>query len=257
MWYQIKKYLQFILNSKTEHGIHSPFVYDMVTKCFYAKTDSSIKVKLNAYRKSLLNNSKTIAITDFGSGSKVFVSNNRSIQQIAKTSGTTNKRAKLLYRILLYFEPKHILELGTSFGIGTYSMALAKPDAHIVSIEGCQEISKVANQQLKDFDITNVNLKIGKFSDILPNLNEPHWDFVFFDGHHEKEATIKYFNELLSTAHNDSIFIFDDIHWSKDMTKAWTIIKKHPKVTVTIDTFFWGLVFFRQEQVKENFIIRL
>ena len=229
----------------------------MVTKCFYGKTDPVIDAKLNAYRKSLLNNSKTIAITDFGSGSKVFISNNRSVQQIAKTSGTKHKRAKLLYRMMLYFEPKQILELGTSLGIGTYSMALANRDAHIVSIEGCQEISKVANQQLNEFQITNVDLKIGKFSDILPNLNEPHWDFVFFDGHHDKEATLQYFNQLLPTTHNDSIFIFDDIHWSKDMTEAWTIIKKHPKVTVTIDTFFWGLVFFRQEQVKEDFIIRL
>ena len=40
------------------------------------------------------------------------------------------------------------------------------------------------------------------------------------------------------------------------MEEAWEIIKKHPKVTVTIDTFQWGIVFFRSEQVKEDFIVR-
>ena len=80
---------------------------------------------------------------------------------------------------------------------------------------------------------------------------------IYFDGNHQKEATLQYFNQLLKTAHNDSVFIFDDIHWSKEMTEAWETIKNHPKVTVTIDTFFWGFVFFRKEQVKEHFIVRL
>ena len=61
----------------------------------------------------------------------------------------------------------------------------------------------------------------------------------------------------LPLAHNDSVFIFDDIHWSKGMEEAWEEIKAHPRVRVTIDSFFWGIVFFRQEQEKEHFTIRL
>jgi predicted O-methyltransferase YrrM len=136
-------------------------------------------------------------------------------------------------------------------------MALAKPDTNIVSIEGCPEISKFTESQLQTFQIENVNLKIGSFTDVIPNLVNTKWDLVFFDGHHDKKATLDYFEKLLPTIHNDSVFIFDDIYWSKGMTDAWEFIKKHPKVTVTIDTFFWGFVFFRSEQVKEDFIIRL
>jgi hypothetical protein len=40
------------------------------------------------------------------------------------------------------------------------------------------------------------------------------------------------------------------------MTEAWETIKKHPQVTVTIDTFYWGIVFFRKAQAKEHFTIR-
>ncbi|MBL7882976.1 MAG: class I SAM-dependent methyltransferase, partial [Bacteroidia bacterium] len=39
-------------------------------------------------------------------------------------------------------------------------------------------------------------------------------------------------------------------------TEAWEEIKRHPKVTVTIDLFFIGLVFFRKEQAKQHFIIK-
>ena len=70
-----------------------------------------------------------------------------------------------------------------------------------------------------------------------------------------KKATLDYFEALLPTISNDSVWIFDDIHWSTDMEEAWEIIKNHPKVSVTIDTFQWGIVFFRAEQEKEHFII--
>lgn len=250
-------YIKFLLKSKNQHGVHSPFVYELVTKCFYDKHVSSDYTKLQAYRTSLLQNSETLAITDFGSGSKVFTSNKRSIQQIAKTSGTTFKRAQLLYRLMAYFEPKNVLELGTSLGIGTHAMALAQPESQIVSIEGCPEISRFAGQQLTTLHIDNVTLKTGRFSEALANLEQTQWDLVFFDGHHDKDATLDYFYHLLPNIHNDSLFIFDDIHWSKGMEAAWEVIKKQPQVTVTIDTFYWGFVFFRKEQVKEDFVIRL
>ena len=137
------------------------------------------------------------------------------------------------------------------------AMAFAKSDATIVSIEGCYQISNIAKKQLKEFGIENTTLETGEFSKVIPTLKQSNWDLVFFDGHHDKEATLNYFNQLLPTTHNDSVFIFDDIHWSKGMTQAWEIIKKHPQVTVTIDTFFWGFVFFRKEQLKENFVIRI
>ena len=255
--HQIIAYIKFLWNSKNQHGVHSPFVFDLVTKCFYDKTNYSGYSKIKSYRDSLLNNSNRIDITDFGSGSRVFESNKRAIKDIANTSGTSFKRAKLLFRLVSYFKSKNVLELGTSLGIGTYSLALAKPDTNIVSIEGCPEISRFTANKLKELQINNVDLKTGSFSEIIPALGGTQWDLVFFDGHHDKEATLAYFEQLLPSIHNDSVFIFDDIHWSKGMTEAWEQIKKHPKVTVTIDTFFWGFVFFRKEQVKEDFTIRL
>jgi predicted O-methyltransferase YrrM len=255
--YQIIEYLKFVFRSTNQHGVHSPFIYDLVTKCFYDKTIYPDYLKINYFRQSLLKNHQTIEVTDFGSGSKVFSSNKRTVKRIAKTSGTTHKRAKLLYRLISYFNTSTVLELGTSLGIGTYAMALTNSKTKIVSIEGCPEISKFTNNLLQANRIDNVELKTGSFAEVIPTLDETRWDLIFFDGHHDKDATVKYFEQLLTSIHNDSVFIFDDIHWSKGMTEAWKTIKKHPQVTVTIDTFFWGFVFFRTEQVKEDFLIRL
>lgn len=237
--------------------MHSPFVYDLVTKCFYDKKKYPQYEALAKYQSTLLQIREVITITDFGSGSRVFKSDKRSINSIAKTSGTSLKHTKLLFRMAAYFQPASVLELGTNLGIGTYALALGNTQANITTIEGCSTILKVARQQLPTEALSNIHTIQGSFNEKLAELKQNNWDLIFFDGHHSKEATLSYFEMLVRTAHNDSVFIFDDIYWSKEMTEAWEIIKNHPRVTVTIDIFNWGIIFFRREQLKEHFKIRV
>lgn len=255
--YQFIAYIKFLLKSQNQHGLHSPFVYDLVTKCFYDKTAYPEYKNLEAYRSELLQNSNSITITDFGAGSKVFTSNERQIKSIAKTSSSSLKNSKLLFRLVNYFKPNSVLELGTNLGISTHAMALGNQNAAINTIEGCGEILKVAKKLFSAKKISNVLPLLGNFEVKIQELPQKKYDLIFFDGHHSKDATLNYFERLLPTAHNNSVFIFDDIYWSKDMTEAWESIKCHPQVTATVDTFNWGMVFFRKEQRKEHFKIRV
>jgi predicted O-methyltransferase YrrM len=252
-------------------------VFNLVTKCFYGKKQKpdpsgSEQAKkyliLNNYRNSLLENKNTIEVTDFGVGSKVFKSNTRQISKIAKTAGITRKRAQLLFRITNYFQPGTILEIGTSLGLATSALALGNPKAKIITLEGCSETAKIAQEQFGKFGLTNINSIITEFNNYFKTLPESSdrtgeanpkpktQSLIYFDGNHQKQATLDYFELLLPTIFNETLWIFDDIHWSPEMEEAWEIIKNHPKVTVTIDTFQWGLVFFRKEQEKEHFVIR-
>lgn len=246
-----------MFKSTNQHGVHSPFVFNLVTKCFYDKTFYDSYNSIFNYKKSLLKNKTKIKVTDLGAGSQVMKHQERLVSKIAKNAGTTTNRAKLIYRITNYFKPKNILELGTSLGIATHAMSLGNKKANITSIEGCPETSSFSKAQLTHFKTQNISLITGDFNIEIEKLNTPHYDLIFFDGNHQKEATLHYFETLLKTATNDSVFIFDDIYWSPGMTEAWGIIKSHPKVTVTIDTFFWGFVFFRSEQAEEHFTIRV
>lgn len=255
--YQIKAYIKFLLRATNQHGVHSPFVYHFVTKCLYDKTTHEAYAKLKRY-KSELSNSKTILqITDLGEGSKTLDAQQRAVSKMAKVSSSSIKDAKLLYRVSTYFTIKKGLELGTSLGMGTYALALADRNAKITTIEGCINTAAFSKSKLKQHHIENIKFLVGNFSKSIPELKEDRYDLVFFDGHHNKEATITYFETLLPKAHNDSIFVFDDIYWSKEMTEAWTYIKNHHSVTVTVDTFHLGFVFFRREQAKEHFKIRM
>ena len=259
MQHIIKSYLKFLFHSKNEHGVHSPFVFDLVTKCFYDATKYQEYEVLKSYRKSLLENKNTIEVTDFGAGSRVFKSNTREIAKIAQTAGITPKNAELLFRIVHYFQPKSILEIGTSLGLATSALSLGNSNAKIITLEGCPNTMATAKKmfQVSSFKFPNnaVDFVNTEFNLFFENLKPQIFDLVYFDGNHSKKATLEYFEALLPTISNDSVWIFDDIHWSADMEEAWEIIKNHPKVSVTIDTFQWGIVFFRTEQEKEHFII--
>jgi len=259
MLFQIKSYLQFLWHSKNEHAVHSPFVFSLLTKCFYDKKTKPEYAVLKKYRNSLLANNNTIEVTDFGAGSKVFKSNKRIIAKIAKTAGISPKRAELLFRITNYFQPQSILEIGTSLGLATSALSLGNLKAKITTLEGCPNTMAIAKSQLQLFHFDNVNPVVTEFSSYLdaPRLSAFDFKLIYFDGNHSKKATLDYFELLLPTITNETVWIFDDIHWSAEMEEAWKIIKKHPKVTVTIDTFQWGLVFFRREQPKEHFVIRI
>ena len=256
MLFQIKSYLKFIQKSTNQHGVHSPFVFDLVTKCFYDKTKYRQYQILKNYRKSLLQNQNTIQVTDFGAGSKVFKSNTRKIAKIAQTAGISTKNSELLFRLIQYFEPQNILEIGTSLGLATSALSLGNPSASIITLEGCMETAGTAKEQFNKFGF-KVNSVVSEFDIALSELRISNFDCIYFDGNHQKEATLKYFEMLLPTINNNSVWIFDDIHWSQDMELAWETIKKNLQVTVTIDTFQLGIVFFRKEQEKEHFVIRI
>lgn len=258
MIYQAKAYLKFIRRSKNQHGVHSPFVYQLITKCFYHKKKRKAYLLWKQAQKSLLNDKSFIEVEDFGAGSKVFKSSKRQVKKVAAKVGSSYKRAKLLNRLVSYLQVKSALELGTSLGLGSLAISLEN-NTQLTTLEACPNTLNRAKQLFEEMNcqdkIKSVNIDFQSYIDKLPK--EQKFDLIFIDGHHNYEATISYFNQLLKHKHNDSVFIFDDIHWSQGMEKAWEEICQSQEVTVSIDTFQWGFVFFRKEQAKEHFRIRV
>jgi len=257
MWYQIISYLRFALKATNQHGVHSPFVFELITKCFYDKTRYPEYKTLTNHRTALLKDNTIIDVTDFGQGSRVFSSNKRPVSKIAKYAGITKKRQQLLYRLIRYLNPDHILELGTSVGLATASLGLGAQKGSVISIEGCPNTGSIAEHYFKKFGISNVQVHRSSFRNYFKFSDNFHADFVYIDGDHNEESTLEYFHTLVENVTNTSVFIFDDIYWSPQMTNAWLKICNHPKVTVSIDTYNWGFVFFRKEQQKQHFKIRM
>jgi len=252
------KYLQYRKKAKGPSSVHSPFVFDFINdvlrdqRHFYAYDD------IARVRNKLLSNTQTIEVTDYGAGSQTHPKRQRSLRSLAKDISIQQKYGKLLFRMVNYFMPQHILELGSCIGLGAAYLAMARSSAQVITLEGCPQTAAVATQTFDALSIKNIELIEGPFEKVLPvALHKlPVLDFVYFDGNHRKEATLDYFTRCIAQSHENTVFVFDDIHWSQGMEQAWETICKHPKVTLSFDLFQCGIVFFRGGIAQQHFVLK-
>jgi predicted O-methyltransferase YrrM len=254
-----RKYLQYLWKAHGRHSIHSPFVYALIDQVLRDKRKFYAFSAIEARRKELLADHRMVKVTDLGAGSALQKANERRVWDLAKYAAKSPKYGRLLFRLANYFQPETILELGTSLGISTAYLALARPEAQVTTLEGCPEIASLARETFSKLELEQITLTTGNFDDTLaPVLMKlPKLDLAFIDGNHRREPTLRYFSQCLTRVHENSLLIFDDIHWTREMEHAWKEIKAHPSATLTVDLFFMGLVFFKPEfKEKQHFILR-
>lgn len=257
MIFRIKSFLRYILRSTNKHGVHPPFIFDLVSNVIESKKHYYAFDEIEALRKSLLNDNRTVEIEDLGAKGNGEVKNT-SVNRVASQSLKRTKHAQLLFRLINYFKPSNILELGTSLGITTLYLSKASGTSNVTTIEGSENIAKIAQDNFKKLNANNITSIVGDFETALPDFihKSDTIDFVFIDGNHRKEATLRYFNLLLPKLPNNAVVVFDDIYWSQGMAEAWEKIKKHDRVTSTIDLFEMGIVFLKEGLAKQHFSIR-
>jgi predicted O-methyltransferase YrrM len=256
------KFLVYLLTSSNGkgHGVHSPFVFDFIVSVLRGKEEDVQAFKqIEAKRREFEHSSLVLDVLDLGAGSSSGKQNQRTVSSIAKRAAKPSRFARLFYRIISYYQIDSVLELGTSLGLTTRYLSVAEPRHGVISIEGAPAIAHFTSKSLAEEGMRNTTILTGDFKDHLPGVlaSMKGSKLVFFDGNHQYQPTLDYFQAALGGIGDEDILIFDDIHWSKDMEKAWSVIRNNEKVSCTIDLFFIGIVFFRKEfKEKLHFSIR-
>lgn len=253
-FFQIEEYINYWITSFNKHKIHSPFVYKLVTEVFEKQINYQDFELIENLRDQLKEDDTVIDVVDLGAGSRSFKSTKRKISSIAKKSVKKEKYGHLLYMMIRYFKANSVLELGTSLGITTAYLASSHKNTQVITIEGCAQIAKIAAENFKKLNLKNIHLVVGNFDDELHKICDERqkFDLIFIDGNHREIPTIDYFKTVLPYCHNDTVLLFDDIHWSEEMQEAWQFIKNHERVRRTIDIFEMGIVFFRKEDRQKE-----
>ncbi len=250
-------YLIYFFSSDTRHSVHSPFVYDFMNTVLNSRKNKPVYHALELVRSNMLKSDTLIEVLPLGAkaGGKTEMV---PLKDLVKRTSKSAKYGELLERICEYFQPQFGLEIGSSVGMSTLYQAVGIQNGYLISLEGNPKSVEIARYNAEKMGFTHVQFGEGLFEETLPQViaQVPRLDYVFFDGNHQLDATLRYFELCLEKAHAGSVFVFDDIRWSDDMQRAWQKIKNHPQVTVSIDLFFLGIVFFRTEQVKEHFTLR-
>jgi predicted O-methyltransferase YrrM len=251
-------YYKLFSGHRKGFGIHSPFVFDLVSRIFRNKIDSVIVNKVETARKRMLSDRGIIKVEDLGSGSRRMTDKERRICDIAKFSAVPRKYGIFLYRMAEAFGRPLILELGTSLGISTMYMAAASHEVPLITIEGSAAVSEIARMNFTGAGFHNIRSMTGSFESLLPVVEKEgiHPGLVFIDGDHRKEPLLSCFNRIADMSGTDTVVIIDDINYGGDMAAAWETIRNHRKVSVTVDIFRMGIVFFRKGIARANYVVR-
>jgi len=251
------QYLLYRLRSFRLHGVHSPFVFDLYENVICHDGHFTAYQDIEELRRHLLQDTSTLSVTDLGAGSRTGATHQRQVAAIARTAAKPARYAQLLFRLVNHFQPATVLELGTSLGLTTSYLASARKKAQVFTFEGCPNIAAKAKSHFQQLGLPNIRQVTGHLDQTLPaTLQELSFvDLVYFDGNHRYAPTMRYFEACLSRRTDASVFIIDDIYWSAEMTRAWREICRHPDVTLSIDLFYLGLIFFRRHQPKQHFTL--
>ena len=249
----------FFAHHKRGAGIHSPFVFGLIADVFNSPVDSDDLIEIERLRKDLRKKKEKIHYNDPGAGTRIKRQFPRSIGEIVRTSSTQRKYGELLFKLVREYKPGNIIELGTSLGLGSMYLAKGNSKSQVHTIEGAVPLYQLAKANFEMAGFENIRIYNDLFISGLERLRKRvgNFDMVFFDGNHTFDHTLEYYEMCIPKITNESIFIFDDIHWSSGMEKLWERIIKDERVAVSIDLFQIGLVFFRKELSKQHFVIKI
>lgn len=251
-------YIYYYLTAKNRHGLQSTFVYNLNEAVWTRDQSNPVQYNIEQYRKALKQNHSKISVRDFGAGFSGKVYNELPISFVTKRSSKSPKYARMLFRLVQHLKPQYLLEVGTSVGISALYQGMGNPNCKLITLEGCENTASLANNGFKQFSDVDIEVLVGEFSNTIPlALSKlPKLDYVYLDGNHKLEPTLKYFELCLEKANDDTVFVVDDINWSDEMKAAWNKIINHPRVTISIDVFMMGIVFLNKGFSKEHFKIR-
>ena len=254
--YQVLAFIKYWLLQVDEHSLHSPFVYQLYQeKIKQAKV--GIDPNIEALRHQLKKRSQPLEIKDYGAGSRVNDRQIRQVKDIAKTASTPPQFSALLHLLIEHFEFTTVLELGTSLGLNSLYMS-KDPKRALITFEGDPQLCQMASTHFEQFDRKNIQLVQGNIDDSLqPTLNGLSTiDMAYIDANHRYKPTLTYYQAIFEKCHPKSMIVLDDIHWSKEMNQAWEAIKARPEVSVSIDLFEGGLLFFDPDLTPGHYVLK-
>lgn len=235
-------------------GVHSPFVFNLITKVIEERCPYYSFNDIELLRKQLLQKEDKITYPDRQQKGKVRC---RTIGQIVEREAIRAKHGALLFRLANYFKPKHILQLGPAMGLSTLYLTSYATGLKCIALENVPEFASIAQMAFDKAAHNPIDLRVGGYMDLLPAaLKEiEQLDFVFFNTLYEQQNNSRLFKECLKQVHNDTVFVFEGIKASRKMREFWKEVCACPEVTVTIDLYSMGIVFFNKRLHKRDYIV--
>lgn len=253
--FPVLQFIAYLLKKEDRHSLQSPFVYCVYQdlKNHYLKNKNRFS-EIEQLRERLLRDDCKLLVKDPGAGSHKFSSPERKISDIIRYSTSTRKYS-LLYQYFCSLTPAQtVLELGTCLGVNACYLAEVT-QGKLFTFEGADSLITQAQKNIQPYQ--KIHLIPGNLSETLPSfLKENHRiDFAFLDANHTYGHTMSYIGQLMDCSHEETILVIGDIHWSKEMNRAWQEIIQSELIRLSMDFYECGVVFFKEGLDKAHHVL--
>jgi len=258
--HRISQYLFYFLKATNQYSLQSPFLYTLYQSAVRRQKPTESFARIEEQRRHYLRSQQQVTVHDYGAGGgqahHTYTVRQRRVAHMAKSSLSSQHVSVLLHRLVNHFSCTHVVELGTSLGINTLYLAGGQ-QRRVATFEGCPNTAALAKGTFNRFGFGHIQTMVGPIDDQLPGYlaKSPPVDFAFIDANHRYAPTMRYFQWLVNASLPQTVIVFDDIHWSPGMTKAWKAACRHPKVTLSLDLYRVGVVLLNPELPQQHHVL--
>lgn len=237
-------------------GVHSPFVYNLITKVIEEKRPYYCYDDIELVRRQFYYRETRLPWIDRRYGGKKEVLY-RPVGDILRREAIRRKQGELLFRLANYFKPRHILQFGCSAGISTLYLTAYAPEVDCTVLERIPSLAAVARQVWEKAARGPIDLRIGEYQALLPAALEKSdtLDLVFFNRLEECDDRHTLFEACLEKAHNETVIVLSGIKANPAMRAFWRSVCARPDVTVTLDLYTLGIVILNRKLHKRNYTV--
>jgi len=223
------------LRYRKGHGVHSPFVYNLITKVIEEKLPYCAFEKIKKIIPEPT--SKKIGIKTF------------STKRVK-----THKFGSLLFRLINFFKCNVVIQIGSPEITTSLYMASARSECKCIVLDEDKVICSKIKELSGDTELDNLEIKCGNYPEQLNKIfsQEKKVDLVFINiPKHDNCRDI--FSKCISNAEENCIFVINGIRKNQNMRRLWKEIIQNPQITITIDLYTSGIFFLKKNIYKQHY----
>ena len=220
----IGSYLKYLVQRKSKYSIHSPFVYEFMTK---VANDSGS----NRDYDTLLRISRLL-------DGKKYPNRRR------------RKQARLLYRLVRFLEPETVLTFGKISALNTSALALGDLQTKVYLEQSLDFL-----ETLNSMGVVNVNL-IRRDGDEEEQFEQQNTGCVYYSLDDFGDDSWNNLEDGFGEVDEDTVLVFEGIHHSRHTEAAWEAVKASEDVSISMDLYCIGIIFFREGIEKQDFVLK-
>jgi len=252
MKFRLPRKIKYLRKARHWHGfgIHSPFLFHLVTEVIEDKKRYPVYRIIQSSKKQITNRVKEInydqEITYNGIPLQSLIGKKKPFKSVE----LGYRYGKLMLRLVREFKPSSVFYHGPTFGLNLLYLALADENIPVNTHTTDPVMNQLCKEAIENIPVNNVNLE---FEETTPSCVQ---EFVFINlsflpGEARNKILLK-----LKLGGDDDVMIIRGIHKSGEMETLWQEVIKEKKVRVSLDLYEIGILLFRKKLQKQHFILR-